>query len=141
MLGTDELTILSVDDNPMMAEAIERIITSSSRMRYEGHFFSGEGVVETVARKNPAIVLLDLEMPDTDTFLLIRELTDAAPDSRVIMLSGHLRRDDILACIDAGAYGYIHKSRPAGYIREAIEKVARGEFVICDQAANAAGFN
>jgi DNA-binding NarL/FixJ family response regulator len=139
MLTHDVLTVLSVDDNPMMAEAIERIMASAGGLRHDGHFFSGQGVPEAVLQKRPAIILLDLEMPGTDTPALVEELTRIAPDTRVLMLSGHLRKNDILACIDAGAFGYIHKSRPPSYIVDAVRRVAAGEFVLCDQAASVAG--
>jgi DNA-binding NarL/FixJ family response regulator len=133
------LGVLSVDDNPMVAEALERAIASAEGLRHEGHFFGGEGVVEMVVAKHPAVVLLDLEMPDTDTPELVQQLTAAAPDTRVVMLSGHLRKDDIIACIEAGAFGYIHKSRTPDYILTTVRRVAAGEFVLCEQAAMAAG--
>jgi DNA-binding NarL/FixJ family response regulator len=132
------MIVLSVDDNPMMGDAVKRMLTSVNGSTHAGHFLSGEGVVEAVLAEQPDVVLMDLDMPGTDTCSLIRELTRVAPDTRVLMLSGHLRRLDILDCLSAGAYGYVHKEKEPAYIFEAIRRVAAGEMVLCDDAVRVA---
>ncbi len=139
MTSKMSMTILSVDDNPLMAEVIGRIIESDGAMRHDGHYLSGDGVREAVTRTHPSVVVMDLEMPGTNTFSLIEDLTKIAPESRIIILSGHLRKNDILRCIDAGAVGYIHKERSSAYIADAIRRASNGEFVLCEEAAQVAG--
>lgn len=139
MYSAERVSVLSVDDNPLVGEAIERMIAQSPDLRHEGHHLDGSEVIKAVAKVQPTVVLMDLEMPGTDTCSLVNELKRIAPETRVLMLSGHLRKDDILQCIEAGAFGYIHKDRSSDYIVQMIRRVAEGEFVLCDEAATAAG--
>lgn len=130
---------MSVDDNPMLGEAVGRWVNHDPGLRWDGWLAGGEGVLEAVALLQPAVVLLDLEIPGTDTFALLRELSEKAPQTHVLMLSGHLRREGILSSLDAGALGYVGKHRTPQYIAQAIRTVAEGEFFLCDEAAAAAG--
>lgn len=139
MFSAKRVSVLSVDDNPLVGEAVERMIAASPDLRHEGHHLDGSAVVRAVSKAQPKVVLMDLEMPGTDTCALVNELRRVAPDTRVLMLSGHLRKHDILQCIEAGAFGYIHKDRSSDYIVQMIRRVAEGEFVLCDEAATAAG--
>lgn len=139
MSTSEQLTVLTVDDNPLMGEALAAICTNAQLgMHVHSHFLSGEGVVEAVEALRPDVVVMDLDMPGTDTFALVREITQISPDTHVLMLSGHLKGDDILACLDAGASGYIHKDQTPAFIRDAVRRTALGEFVLCTDAARAA---
>jgi two-component system response regulator DesR len=126
-----------VDDNPMIGESMERWITEDPEMRWEGWHPDGAGVVDAVRRRGPAVVLMDVDIPGTDTFKLVREISTASPDTRVLMLSGHLRPDYVRNAIAAGAMGYMGKHRPLDVIADAVRRVAHGDFVLCDDAAAA----
>jgi DNA-binding NarL/FixJ family response regulator len=82
------------------------------------------------------VVLLDLDMPGPNPIEVLRELTVQSPDVRVIVLSGHVRRELIDRAIEAGAYGYLSKNDDGGVLVDSIRAVARGEFVLGQGSAS-----
>lgn len=72
---------------------------------------SGEEGISAAARIQPALVLLDLDMPGMHGFEVLRRLKDM-PETRqvpVIVLSGNQSSDDKVAAFDLGAVDYISK--------------------------------
>jgi DNA-binding NarL/FixJ family response regulator len=60
------------------------------------------------------LLLTDLDLPDGHALPLIRELGLARPGCAVMVVSVFGDEDTVIACVEAGAVGYIHKdSRPA----------------------------
>jgi DNA-binding NarL/FixJ family response regulator len=141
MMVTEQGTIgvISVDDNPLIGESLERLVETYPDLRWDGAFLSGEGVSQAAADLGTTVILLDLEIPGTDTCALVVELTQRAPHARVIILSAHMEGEGINQCLASGAAGYIGKHRPLSYVLDAVHRAAAGEFVICDDAAKAAG--
>lgn len=132
-------TVLTVDDNPMMAEAAAGWFGGNGEFRHAGHFLSGEGVLDAVVERDVDLVLMDMEMPGTDTCALVEQIVEKCPDCRVLMLSGHCRANDIMNCLASGAKGYVLKYHEPAFILDAVRKVAAGESFLCEEAARAAG--
>jgi DNA-binding NarL/FixJ family response regulator len=60
------------------------------------------------------VLLTDLSLPDGHGLTLIRELVQRQPACEILVVSVFGDEDSVLACVEAGAVGYIHKdSRPA----------------------------
>jgi len=72
---------------------------------------SGEAGIEMAIRLRPAVVLLDLNMPGTDGFAVLKRLKDHPATSAipVLMLSGHRDQDAKVRAFDLGAVDYITK--------------------------------
>jgi DNA-binding NarL/FixJ family response regulator len=59
------------------------------------------------------VLLTDLALPDGHGLTLMRELARHQPACEVLVVSVFGDEDSVLACVEAGAVGYIHKdSRP-----------------------------
>jgi two-component system nitrate/nitrite response regulator NarL len=135
--GRFPVRILSVDDNEMMGEALTRWARRREDITVVGALQSGEGVVEAAEREQPDVVLMDYDMPGTDTLGLIHDLTHAKPPLCVLMLSGHAHGPEIMRCLEEGASGYVSKDNDFEYIAAAITRAAGGEMVLCPDAAAA----
>ncbi len=136
-LTTELVRVLFVDDNVLAARAVERWFVRSSGLEFSGWARNAEDAVEMTARTSPAVVLLDLDMPGTDTLVLIPRLVEASPATRVVMFSGHMRPGDIGRALDAGAAGYIGKDEPTAVITTLMRRVAAGEHVLSPLAQRA----
>ena len=124
--AADQRPVITVDDNPMIGEVIGMFISQSPGLRHAGHYLSGEGVVDAVERQGVAVVVLDYEIPGTDTLGLLREIVAACPECRILMLSAHARPDIVEACRRAGASGYALKSDSPADLRGLLRHVAEG---------------
>lgn len=75
------------------------------------HALSAAECLEIAKREHPAIILLDLDMPDADGFQVLRSLKDNADtlDIPVIILSGLASPQDKVTAYDLGAVDYVTK--------------------------------
>ena len=130
------MRVISVDDHPLMGEVISLLVAQLPGFRHLKHFNSGAGVCDLVVRDDVNLVVLDYEMPGTDTLGLVREIKSGCPECRVVMLSAHARPEIIEECRRAGASGYVSKTlqplQIAQAIRRAAEKRDEGFFTMVE---------
>jgi DNA-binding NarL/FixJ family response regulator len=72
------------------------------------------------------LLLTDLALPDGYALALIRELALRRPDCAVMVLSVFGDEDTVIACVEAGAVGYIHKDSTSADVDRAMVDVMRG---------------
>lgn len=103
------MKILVVDDNRDSAEMLAAIL------RIEGHAtwlaFTGREAISLADEHKPALVLLDINMPEMSGFDVVRELRDykRAPRPIILAVSGHGQESDKLAAKRVGFDGYLTK--------------------------------
>ncbi len=100
-------TILVVDDEPAILSTLSGILSDEG---YEVQTAeSGLEVIPIVQAKPPALVLLDIWMPEPDGIETLQRLKTFIPDLIVIMMSGHGSIETAVKAIKLGAYDYIEK--------------------------------
>ena len=129
--------LIMVDDNVPAAEAMRRWCGDEGVLRWLGSAVEGEAAAALVARHHPAVVLLDVDIPGTDTFALLPRLVAESPRTAVVMFSGHCQPGIIGRALAAGAAGYILKDEPMASIGAMLRRVGDGEFVMSAAAAAA----
>lgn len=87
--------------------------------------------------ERPDIVLLDVDLPGVSGIDLIGAFTAVHPGIRIVMLSGHVRRDLVERAIDGGAAGYLVKDLGGAQLLSYIRRVAQGEVALCPAAISA----
>jgi two-component system response regulator DesR len=127
---TQPVSVLCVDDNPDVVEAIRLLLTRESEYRWNGSLGSADALVDAARATRPDIILLDVDMPGRDPFAVVQELTTSCPEVRVIIFSGYVRRELVNLAITSGAWGYVAKSDGERAMLLAIDRVAAGEFVM-----------
>src|SRR5512133_2783734 len=96
-----ELAVLVVDDEPAIREALERALRLEGfAVRTAG---GGREALEEIARQEPAVVLLDITMPDLDGVQVIKRLRADGSDLPVCVLSARNEVDDRVRGLQAGA--------------------------------------
>lgn len=133
------IRVMCVDDNELIGDAIQIKLSLCPQSRFEwlGQLFEADDLVNEALRRQPDVVLLDIDMPGKDPIEALRQLTEFMPNVRVLMLTAHVRRDLIERAIEAGAWGYVSKYSGGESIIDAILNVFRGEFVFGPGVATA----
>ena len=102
-----EPLVLVVDDEATVRQALERAL------RLEGFAVStaagGRAALEEVAARPPAVVVLDVMMPDLDGVSVVRRMRADGVDVPVCILSARDEVDDRVAGLQAGADDYLVK--------------------------------
>ncbi len=100
-------TVLVVDDEERIRSSLCGILSD------EGFRVVATGdalrVLDLIAREKPAVVLLDVWMPELDGIELLRRIKQHDPHTHVIMISGHANIQNAVAATRLGAADFIEK--------------------------------
>ena len=113
--------VLIGDDNPAMLEAVTQMLQDDYQI--VGALAEASAVVAQVPKLKPDILLLDISMGDMNGFEITRRLRSDLCRSKIIFLTVHEELEFIRAAFDAGASGYVFKSRMNKDLRTAINTV------------------
>jgi DNA-binding NarL/FixJ family response regulator len=135
MVSTRQITILTVDDHPILREGIASIIQGEKDMVVVGEASTGREAIEMFRNKRPDITLMDLQMPDLNGIHAIATIRQEHPQARIIVLTTY--EGDVLArrALRAGASGYILKDMIRTELLEAIRAVQLGRRYIPEKIA------
>ncbi len=100
-------TVLVVDDEERIRSSLRGILGDEGFRVFDTG--NPAGVMEIIAREKPALVLLDIWMPDIDGIELLRRIKAEQPGVRVIMISGHGNIQSAVAATRLGAADFIEK--------------------------------
>ncbi|BBG02909.1 MULTISPECIES: response regulator [Pseudonocardia] len=128
------IDVLVVDDHPMFRLGVRTRLSAEPDIVVVGEAETGARALELVERTAPDVVLVDLNLPDTDGVELIRALGVVAPRAAPLVLT-MLSADAVTAAVRAGARGYLLKDAEPGRIVAAVRAVAAGDSVFGPQTA------
>src|SRR5262245_59553358 len=80
--------------------------------------------LELVVRRRPQVVLLDLMMPKMNGLDVLDRILNAAPETDVVLITGHYTAESAVEAIRRGASDYLTKPIPLARLREKIETLA-----------------
>jgi len=120
------LSVLLADDHPMVRLGLSQVIAQDQRYSVVAQASNGVEAVEAYKRTRPAIVLMDLMMPEMNGIEATRQIRLGAPHARVIILSSSDREEHIYRALQAGACAYLLKDAPAQQISDCLAAVADG---------------
>ena len=126
----ETIKILIADDHPLMRQGLRVIIEAQQDLELVGESSNGEQAVQQALALHPDIVIMDLQMPFKDGLAATREIAQADPHARVLVLTSFPDDDNVYTAIKAGAMGFLLKDSSAEYLLDAIRTVARGESVL-----------
>jgi DNA-binding NarL/FixJ family response regulator len=121
--------VLVVDDHEVFSEALEMFLGRQPDIRLVGSARDADEAMALLGEE-PDVVLMDLDMPGTDGIEATRRIRDAAPDAKVVLLTGVDRPEAIVEALSAGACGYVPKSRAVDEVLDVVRRAAAGEIVM-----------
>ena len=124
--GETVAKILIVEDSPDNMKLFRALLT------LRGHEVTGlpggDGLLETIARTAPALVLMDIQLPGRDGFALVQEIRESPHRSlRVVALTAHAMSGDRERALGAGFDGYITKPIDIRTFPDVVERALAGE--------------
>ena len=128
--NTDAVTVVVADDQSAVREGLVLLLGTLPGIAVIGEAEDGEAAVETVATKNPQVVLMDLNMPRCDGVEATRRIRASQPQTQVVVLTTYSDDDSIIAALQAGALGYLTKDATRAEIGRAVLAAAAGQAVL-----------
>lgn len=120
------IRIAVYDDNRTRRESLQAFMQFSPGFEFAGSYENCTHIIENVEATHPDIILMDIEMPETDGISGVRLLKQSYPGVKVIMQTAFDDDDKVFAAIQAGAEGYILKTASINQIAQSIEEVMNG---------------
>jgi two-component system, NarL family, nitrate/nitrite response regulator NarL len=125
------LSLLVVDDSRLYRDALADLLRAEPWVHRVEVAPDGEAALQRSVAFPPTITLLNLSVDDSLWWL--EALRDAG--ARVVVLGLRDSDDEVLACAEAGADGYLLRSDSRDALSELIQAVARGETICSPRAA------
>ena len=126
---TDDVSVAIVDDHPAFLEGLRQIVTGAPGMRLVGLARTSAGIVDLAAQCQPAVVVLDIGMPDVSGISAIEQILRVSPTTGILILSTFDREEYVLSAVRAGARGYLVKTAAVADIVQAIGAIGAGQMI------------
>lgn len=130
------LTLMIVDDHPLMRRGVRQLLALEPRLSVIAEASNGTEALAEARRREPDIILLDLNMKGLSGLDTLKALRQDGIHSRILVLTVSDARSDIFAMVDAGADGYLLKDSEPDILLGHILQASRGEKVFSDGVAS-----
>ncbi len=125
---------LIVDDHPVTREGLRTALELSDEIVVVvGEAATGEEAVERARELTPDVVFMDVRMPGMDGIEATRRIRQAAPTTKVILITIDESRGAISEAIQAGVSGYLLKDASPDALVDAARNAIEGNAVIHPQ--------
>jgi DNA-binding response OmpR family regulator len=99
--------VLLVEDDAAIGKSVSQALQTNG---YDVEWVkTGHDAIGAARLRPPALVLLDLGLPDVDGIEVCGQLRDSAPYTTIVMLTARADEIDVVVGLDAGADDYVTK--------------------------------
>jgi DNA-binding NarL/FixJ family response regulator len=119
--------ILLADDHVVVRHGLRLVLDSEPDLEVVGEVSDGAEAVQRTLAGDVHLAILDISMPRMTGLQAAREITQRAPDVRVLILSMHDSEKYLYEALRAGASGYVLKSVADRDLVESCRATMRGE--------------
>jgi DNA-binding NarL/FixJ family response regulator len=137
MTAGPTISILLVDDHPVVRQGYRRVLENQSDFRVVSEADNAAGAYAAFKTHAPDVVVMDISMKGASGLEAIRNIRSRDDRARILVFSMHSEAALVKAAFNAGASGFVTKSREPAALIQAIRSVARGDRAMSDDIAHA----
>ncbi|HLY97623.1 MAG TPA: response regulator transcription factor [Candidatus Angelobacter sp.] len=130
------IRIVIADDHAILRESLASLLASQPDLSVVGQATDGREALDMVQQYHPDVLLLDLFMPRSDGFEVLRTLDRAGSRVASVVLTGSESELDYVQVVKLGARGLVLKTDGPEKLFAAIRGVASGELAFSSNLAN-----
>ena len=135
MKNSTPIRVVLADDHAVVRKGMREFLEEDASIRVVGEANDGEEAVALIAREQPDIALLDIQMPRLSGLDAARRVRKESPQVRVLMLTAYEDEPYIMAALQAGVNGYLLKTASSDELVHAVHAVAEGETALSPAVA------
>ena len=121
--------LVLADDHTVFVDALSTVLTRAGYTVSAIANSLAQAMTE-VGRRQPQVCVIDRHFGDGDSIEMLGRLLSVSPATKILMLSADRDPDSMLGALDAGASGYLHKTRSLASLTAAINDVLRDKVVV-----------
>ena len=123
-------TVVIADDQPMVRAGLRSLLEGEDGLVVVGEAVDGEQALAAVRRHRPAVVLMDIRMPNLDGLEATRRLVAERSAARVLVLTTFDLDEYVFDALRAGASGFLLKDATAEELIAAVRTLASGDAIL-----------
>lgn len=123
----NKIKVLLADDHPLLRQGLSKVLSLEGDIEIVAEAEDGEAAIELVGKVLLDVVLMDINMPNTNGIEATRRIKQRFSDVQVLVLTFHDEEEYVLALMRAGAKGYILKDVDPSIVAKAIRQVHQGD--------------
>jgi len=120
------ISAVLVDDHPILRKGLRALLEDEDNCRVIGEASDGLTAIELIARLQPDVAIIDVQLPDLNGLEVARRVCDQAPQTKVIMLSMYPDEPYVLEALRHGAVGYVLKGAATTDLIQAVHVAVQG---------------
>ncbi|MCW3018258.1 MAG: two component transcriptional regulator, LuxR family [Solirubrobacterales bacterium] len=133
---TDEpIRVVLADDHALVRRSLRMLLDGEDGVEVIAEAADIAGVTRDVLRRQPHVLVLDLNMPGGSSIEAISRLRERAPDTKIVVMT--MEENPVFAqrAFAAGALGFVAKDLADGELAQAVRAAARREEFISPRIA------
>lgn len=127
--------VLLVDDHNIVRDGLRALLRGQRHLKIVAEAENGYQALETLAKKEVDLVLIDINMPEMNGIECTEQITKKYPDIRVLALTMMKEEQHIRQMLKAGASGYILKDAGKEELLRGINTVIEGKSYFSSEAS------
>ncbi len=129
-MSGEPLGVVIVEDHTIVRQGLVSLLDARDEFRVAGECGTAAEAVALVRAAAPALVVLDLSLPDGSGLEVIGALRRACPTCKIVVLTMHDQPQYVLPALRAGVAGYLVKGAGIGDLVQALRCAVRGELFL-----------
>jgi DNA-binding NarL/FixJ family response regulator len=126
MNASKQITVLLADDHAIVRQGLCALLNSDGNFLMVGQARTGREAVEMAKTLRPDVILMDIAMPVLNGLEATRQILQANPAAKVVILSAHSDDEYVQRTRSAGVVGFLEKQTSAEILTKALREVNKG---------------
>ena len=131
-----KITLLIVDDHPLFRQGVVDALTLEADLKVVGQTPNGSEALELIRSLQPAVAVLDVNLPGINGQQITHQVTQEKLPTRVLLVTGYDDIEQALHAALAGAAAYCSKNIEPQNLIQIIREVAQGKFMFGARVLN-----
>ena len=120
------INVVIVEDYKLTRVGLRSTLNEFENIQVIGEAEDAASGLEVIKNKKPAVVLMDLGLPEMNGIEATQKVKEISPETKVIILTSHDREEEVLAALGSGASAYCLKDIDPNTLASVIRNVAKG---------------
>lgn len=129
------MNILIVDDHPVVRQGMRLILAADPEVGACAEAANAAQAFESIRAARPDLIVLDLNLPDQNGFVVLQEIRRHWPELPVLILSIQPEEHMAVRALKAGANGFLNKESAPEELLKAVKMIMRGKRYISARLA------
>ncbi len=123
---SEKLRLLMVEDHKLLRMGLKSILEKYPLIEVVGEADTGEAAIEQTKLLKPDVILMDIGLPEMNGIEATKKIKELYPNIKIVVLTSHTDRKEVLDAIAAGASAYMLKNIKTDYMIMVVQTIKEG---------------